>query len=425
MPKKKTVKTKTLKKKIKASVKKTKKAKKTVKKIKKAVKKKKTVKTVVKKEKPVKKDWEDFGLPKLVWDETHSFAAENNLSDAEKQKLLDEIKSMYNALQVENGEAVGIVAAQSLGEPGTQLTLRTKHFAGAAEVSVGSGIQRVEEIVDGRSKARYATMTIYLNEELRKDEQKADAFAKSLINVRAQDLVSINEDFDKRTVSIEVNVKKAKENQIEAEELVEKLKSQIENGKTSKRKNVLTINYDKKHPLLKIRKELIKLLKKRVGGVAGIEKTILFHENGEYIIKTSGTNLKSVLRKKEVDPTRTITNDIVEISKVLGIEASRTALIEELNKTLEENGILVDIRHIILLADLVSFSGEIKGTVRTGVMRAKSSPFAKAAFEETTKHLLAAAFKGEKEKLQGVIENIIVGQPIKLGTGVVKLIMKE
>ncbi len=89
-----------------------------------------------------------------------------------------------------------------------------------------------------------------------------------------------------------------------------------------------------------------------------------------------------------------------------------------------ENGINVDLRHILLLADVMTFDGEIRGIVRTGISRKKSSPFARASFEETTKHLLDAALNGEKEKLQGVVENIIVGQPIKVGTGVVDLVMK-
>ncbi len=99
-------------------------------------------------------------------------------------------------------------------------------------------------------------------------------------------------------------------------------------------------------------------------------------------------------------------------------------IVSELAKTLEENSIYVDLRHLILLADLMTYIGEIKGIVRTGITRGKTSPFARAAFEETVKHLLDAAFKGEKEQLQGVVENIIVGQPIKVGTGIVELIMK-
>jgi len=99
--------------------------------------------------------------------------------------------------------------------------------------------------------------------------------------------------------------------------------------------------------------------------------------------------------------------------------------VRELSRVLKENNIAIDVRHIMLLADLMTFDGSIRGIVRTGITREKSSPFARAAFEETVKHLLDAAFAGQLETLDGVVENIIVGQPIKVGTGLVNLVMKS
>lgn len=134
------------------------------------------------------RNWEQVALPKKFLDELVAISEVYNLSKEKAGILADAVLAKYNSVIVEPGEAVGIVAAQSLGEPGTQLTLRTKHFAGAAEVSVGSGIQRVEEIVDGRSKAKYPTMTIYLNNDLKKDKEKVEKYAKTLIDVRIQDV---------------------------------------------------------------------------------------------------------------------------------------------------------------------------------------------------------------------------------------------
>ena len=125
------------------------------------------------------RNWEQVVLPKRLVDEIVAISEVYNLSKEKTDKLADIILEKYNQLIVEPGEAVGIIAAQSIGEPGTQLTLRTKHFAGAAEVSVGSGIQRMEEIVDGRSKAKYPTMTICLTSDLKRDKDKAEKFAKS------------------------------------------------------------------------------------------------------------------------------------------------------------------------------------------------------------------------------------------------------
>jgi len=363
-------------------------------------------------------------LTDLLWQEIFKRSKAKGFKEKEIETIIKRARKAHENNMVQSGEAVGIVAAQSLGEPGTQLTLRTKHFAGAAEVSVGSGIQRVEEIVDGRSKTKYPTMTIYLAEEIVKDQKKADKFAKSLIDIRGEEILTVKEDFSKKIVELQLIEDKIKEKNLDTEDLVDKIKELIVKGKAAKRGNKIIITFPKNYPLLKIRNELVKILRKRVQGISGIEKAILREQDGEFVIHTVGTNLKAVLRKKEVDITRTTTNDITEISKVLGIEAGRTSIINELYKTLTENDIMIDIRHIILLADVVTFTGEIKGTVRTGIMREKVSPFARAAFEETVKHLLNAALLGEREQLQGVVENIIVGQPVKIGTGTVEIVMK-
>jgi DNA-directed RNA polymerase subunit A" len=412
-------KSKKTKKPVKKAVKKTK-----AKPVKKAAKKKPAKKEAKREVKPSPLDYFDtYGLPKNLFLQVEKVASEMNLNEEKKAAFLDDVRAQYNALRVDAGEAVGIVAAQSMGEPGTQLTLRTKHYAGAAEVSVGSGIQRLEEIVDGRSKAKYPTMTIYLDETLKNDFKKADAFGKSLIDVRLFDVIHIDEDLAKKTGKILLMEDEMKSRNLKPEEVIDKIRKSIK-FKMKRKGMELGFSFERES-LLKTRKKLLKLEKVRVQGVRGIEKTIVVEENGEQVIKTSGTNLKATLKLKEVDSARTITNDIKEISKVLGIEAGRAAIIQELHKTLYENDIAVDLRHIILLADLMTYDGSIKGIVRTGITREKASPFARAAFEETIKHLLDAAFKGEKEYLQGVVENIIVGQPIKVGTGTVELIMKD
>ncbi|MBI4044934.1 MAG: DNA-directed RNA polymerase subunit A'' [Candidatus Diapherotrites archaeon] len=363
-------------------------------------------------------------IPELMQKEFDAFVKEQKLSEKESRVFFEEVSKKYSSIQVEPGEAVGIIAAQSLGEPGTQLTLRTKHYAGAAEVSVGSGIQRVEEIVDGRSKARYASMTIYLSKEgFNWTEKKVDEFAASLIDVRVTDVVKITEEFWKTRFTIELLPNEMKERNVSEEILLDKIEKLLK-LKHRKKDNSLEFAF-KDEPLLKIRKNLNKLLNTRVQGVKGIDKTIVEKGTAEPVIRTRGTNLKAVLKMPEIDVARTTTNDIKEISRVLGIEAGRTAVMQELVKVLKDNSIAVDQRHIMLLADLMSFDGEIKGIVRTGITRTKTSPFARAAFEETVKHLLDAAFKGEKELLQGVVENIIAGQPIKVGTGTVELLMKN
>jgi len=368
-------------------------------------------------------------LPELLVNKISRYAEKEKLSKKEAEELTKKIEEKYSAALAEPGEAVGIVAAQSLGEPGTQLTLRTKHYAGAAEVSVGSGIQRMEEIVDGRSSAKYPTMTIHLVDPIKRDLGKVDAFAKSLIDVKLTDVAKITENFERKKMIIILNKEALDERDISAGEAQRKIEKIL---KVSGRRDGMEIEFSfPKLSLMEIRGNVLKLLESRLQGIRGIEKIIVVKhhelsgkERDEYLIKTSGTNLRTILKMPEVDAERTCTNDIVEISEVLGIEAGRRAIVDELKKTLDENGILVDVRHIMLLADLMAYDGTIRGIVRTGITREKSSPFARAAFEETTKHLLDAAFHGEKDLLQGVVENIIVGQPIKVGTGLVDLVMR-
>ncbi|MEK6958523.1 MAG: DNA-directed RNA polymerase subunit A'' [archaeon] len=370
------------------------------------------------------RNWEQVAMPKKLLEEIVAIAEVYNLSKEKTDKLIDIIKAKYDLTLVEPGEAVGIIAAQSLGEPGTQLTLRTKHFAGAAEVSVGSGIQRVEEIVDGRSKAKYPTMTIYLTGSAKKNKEEAEKFGKSLIDVRVEDVVKLSESFEELKFSIEIQTDKTKPLFLKTDEVAELIKKGLKDFKSRYVDNTIHFQLDKKSEYLKVRKDMIKIMKEKVHGVKGIEKTIVAKEGDEFVIKTSGSNLKAVLKLEGVEQDRVFTNDIIETSNILGIEAGRTLIVRELKKVLDDNGIKVDVRHIMLLADLMAWSGEIKGIVRTGITKGKASPFARAAFEETTKHLLDAAFKGEKENLTGVVENIIVGQPIKVGTGIVELLMK-
>lgn len=367
----------------------------------------------------------EHGVPRKIYEEAQRLSLEMNLTDDQFDHLVSEVRKRYAFAKAEPGEAVGIIAAQSLGEPGTQLTLRTKHYAGAAEVSVGSGIQRVEEIVDGRSKAKYPTMTIYFSDsELRSEKEKARAFAASLVDLRISDVMNLKEDYANKSFEVRPVEEEIKDKGLDSEALIKKFADKLKLKHSTTKDGNYRFEFSGTE-MLKMRKSLLKLMQTRLQGVRGINKAIVVEENGEFVIKTSGSNLKSILKMKEVDGVRSTTNDVKEISKVLGVEAGRMSIVYELDKVLRENGIAVDLRHILLLADMMTFDGEIRGIVRTGITRKKSSPFARASFEETAKHLLDAAFNGEKENLQGVVENIIVGQPVKVGTGLVDLVMKD
>ncbi|MBW2993771.1 DNA-directed RNA polymerase subunit A'', partial [Candidatus Woesearchaeota archaeon] len=126
----------------------------------------------------------------------------------------------------------------------------------------------------------------------------------------------------------------------------------------------------------------------------------------------------------EVDKTRTTTNDIYEITAMLGIEAARQAIINEVYKVIEAQGIAVDIRHIMLVSDAMCTMGGIRGITRYGIVREKASVLARASFETPIKHIINAALIGEVDKLDSVIENVMLNQPVPVGTGLPGLITK-
>nr|HDO80192.1 DNA-directed RNA polymerase subunit A'' [Candidatus Bathyarchaeota archaeon] len=177
--------------------------------------------------------------------------------------------------------------------------------------------------------------------------------------------------------------------------------------------------------------DLQKLLEKTrsltLKGVVGIERVVIKKEKetNEYVLYSEGTNLPEVLRIPGVDVSRTSSNHIHEVAQTLGVEAARNAIIEEASKVLDEQGLDVDIRHIMLVADLMTVSGEIRQIGRHGISGEKESVLARAAFEVTVKHLIEAAVKGEEDNLRGITENVIVGQLIPVGTGAIDLLMGQ
>jgi DNA-directed RNA polymerase subunit A" len=364
-------------------------------------------------------------LPITIVEKVEKYATMKKISNDKKKRLLEVVTKRYNDGLVVPGDAVGLIAAQSIGEPGTQLTLRTKHYAGSLEVSVGQGIQRVIEIVDARSQARYPLMKIYLDREKLKREKDVDEFCKNLIDVKVGDIGNFIEDYTEKLVSFKFDTEKAEILGVNQEEVMDSIYEKIEDTYDSKRftnnKQQINFHFANKTPLYNIRKAILKWNKIPLYGVKGIEKAVIIEENGEKIIQTKGSNLKEVLKIEGVDSYRTFTNDIFEIYKAFGVEAAREAIVKELKYTFDVNSIVINLRHIYILADMMTSSGLIQGVVRTGITGKKKSPFARAAFEETIKHIITASFNGEIEGLVGITENIIVGQPISAGTGKVRL----
>eukprot|EP00958_Prasinococcus_capsulatus_P027171 scaffold5295_cov390-Prasinococcus_capsulatus_cf.AAC.3 len=120
--------------------------------------------------------------------------------------------------------------------------------------------------------------------------------------------------------------------------------------------------------------------------------------------------------------THTTSNHVVEIEKTLGIEAARTTIISEIQYTMGNHGMSIDTRHSMLLADVMTYKGEVLGITRFGIAKMKDSVLMLASFEKTTDHLFDAAIHGRVDEVVGVSECIIMGVPMPVGTGVFKLV---
>ena len=351
------------------------------------------------------KDIEDNGLlPIKIIEELRDKLSKLDLSDKEKREIIDEVITSYKRSLIEPGEAVGTVAAQSIGEPGTQMTLRTFHYAGVAEVNVTLGLPRLIEIVDARKTPSTPSMTIYLKDEIKHDEAKAKAFANKIMYTTVEsvaDDVALN--IGENAVVILLNEELMKNKGVSTETIVKKLNRRFKEKYEIRVDGNKIYIYSDSEGLDKLQKLREKTVKIPISGVRGIKRAIVQKKNDEFIILTEGSMLPAILKMPEVDPTRVTTNNIQEIAEYLGIEAARNAIINEAKKVLDEQGLDVDIRHIMLVADLMTATGEISQIGRHGISGSKESILARAAFEVTVKHLMEASVQGVEDQLKGIV----------------------
>jgi DNA-directed RNA polymerase subunit A" len=348
----------------------------------------------------------------------------HNLLKSEVKAIIDEVVREYMKALVDPGEAVGTVAAQSIGEPGTQMTLNTFHYAGVSELDVTLGLPRIIEIVDVRRNPSTPFMTVYLDEEHRHDREHALQVARRIEGSTIENIArNIQMNVTNMKLVVELDKYIMEEQGIMMEEVLEKFEK-TKNVETEHDETSITLSPGNVS-LMKLRKFMMKVKTTQLKGIRTINKALIRKEGDEYVIYTEGSKFKKVLTIKGVDATRTTTNDIREIYEVLGVEAARNAIVDEIRKTLEEQGLEVEVRHLMLLADVMTADGELKSIGRHGISGQKSSILGRASFEVTTKHLLDAAKQGLVDRLDGVTENVIVGQPIPLGTGIIELEMKE
>ena len=365
-------------------------------------------------------------LSPLILEELEEHAKEKGLKMGESRKMLKSALEQYEHNQAVPGEAVGIIAAQSIGEPGTQMTMRTFHYAGVAELAVPQGLPRFIEIVDLRREPKMPIMEIHLKEKVRKDEDSVIKFAESIEDVEMSEFADIIEDFSRQMVTVKFKENKVEEHGIRLDDAKKQIEKEVRRKAKSREGNELVFEPGFS-TLRSLRRFADRIREVKLCGVKGIKKAVVLpEEDGSgWFIKTEGTNLKAVLVLPEVDPSTIYSNNIREVEEALGVEAARNAVIKEAKLVLDGQGLKVNPRHVMLVADVMCYEGETKAIGRQGVSGSKASVFARAAFEETVKHLHNASIKGHVDNLTGITENIIIGQIIPVGTGLVKLGMKE
>ena len=402
--------------------------------------------------------------------------------------LVREVERLFKKALVEAGEMVGAIAAQSIGEPATQMTLNTFHFAGVSSKNVTLGVPRLKEIINVAETIKAPSTTIYLQPKYRIDRKSAGTIKNQLEYITLRSLTqSVQIWFDPQDNAIEEDLdlieayKQLEVDKAEGEDkshwllrvVLDKTKMNevgfvmktIADAVTKKfGEGIHLIHSEDNEERLVLRIRLMKrkeeeegengggvneidtfklleepLLSIKLGGVDNILKVFLreevrdgkVEENGEigrkkeWILESNGINLLQILSCPGVDFTQTKSNSVVEVLSILGIEAARRLILDEVRQVIEFYGLSVNYRHLATLADVMTYRGELMAITRHGINRTEAGPLMRCSFEETVDVLLEASTYSLKDDLKGISQNIMLGQLAPLGTGYFDLILNE
>ncbi|MBT4670239.1 DNA-directed RNA polymerase subunit A'' [archaeon] len=365
-------------------------------------------------------------IPRPLIEELEKLAKVNKLTDNQIKKALAKLEEKYKYSLIQPGEAIGIVTAESFGEPGTQMTLRTFHFAGVAEMNITLGLPRLIEIFDARKEPSTPVMNIHLNSPYNKNEKHLEKIIARIKEITVKDvLLEISINILRSHIELVPNKSRMKDLGVSEEELTKRIKEDFKTVEIENKDNTYFISFKNKEgtlPSLFILKEKIKAA--RIKGIKKISEVIPKKENNEIVCIASGSSLKDVYAIEEVNFAKTTSNNLFETANLLGIEAARQLIINEASQVINEQGLDIDIRHIMFISDLMTNKGKVMGITRSGITNEKESVLARASFETPIKHLINASLTGEIDRLSSVVENVMINQPIPVGTGLPGLIAK-
>ncbi|MBI5803855.1 hypothetical protein HY450_01285 [Candidatus Pacearchaeota archaeon] len=322
---------------------------------------------------------------------------------------------------VSPGEAVGVITAQSFGEASTQMVLNVFHHAGVAQMQITLGLPRLIEILDARKQPSTPITEIYLDSSLN-NEKDAKTIAEKIKEVKLKEVISeINIDFGKNKIETALDPKELRSVHTNAQKIVEKLKEKKFKTNLNGNKIIVDVSGMEFKEMYKLKEKMKETI---VSGIKGISQVVVSKKGRDYVIITTGSNLKEVIEIKGVNKEKVFSNDIHDVNSVFGIEAARQTIINEIKNVIDTQGLDINERHLKLISDAMTSSGIVKGVTRMGIITEKASVLAKATFETPDKQFVNATIKGTQDELNSVIENILINQPIPVGTGLPGLLVK-
>jgi DNA-directed RNA polymerase II subunit RPB1 len=414
----------------------------------------------------------------------HSELSTNRIKDLNRSQILyilQDIELKYKRAIVNPGEMCGILAAQSIGELTTQLTLNSFHYAGVSAKNVTLGVPRLKELINVTKKLKTPSLTMYE----KNDESLGPAGHKRIIEsirskleyktiqeiVKSSDIVEDEEDYKEDTATIDIyrdmysytdtkipkefislrlcfsekNLEYVDTSMIELSKLILEgvgpeymviCNDDNDLGDNLFIRIMCNGEIPKEEQIDILRKIEIFCMSIKIKGCERISRVYTreakcnkwnpekgHYKESQWVLETEGTNLIASMQIEEIDQYRTVSNNIIEIYEIFGIEAARQALLNELKNVLSFDGSYVNYRHLSVLVDTMTCRGALTAMTRHGINRiAEAGTLAKCSFEETVEVLMDAAAFGEIDTLKGISDNIMVGQTIPSGTGSVDLI---
>ncbi|KAL7672448.1 hypothetical protein ACOME3_007332 [Neoechinorhynchus agilis] len=377
----------------------------------------------------------------------HQYTEVKHMSREQLKDFLDECLLKQSRCLVEPGTPVGSICAQSVGEPCTQMTLKTFHFAGVASMNITLGVPRIKELVNAVKNVKTPVLSLPLERGGTIDE--GNRIRARIECVRLKDILDsakmILNDHDCYLL-VSLNMFKIIEMGlcVNARTVCESI---LEQSRKKKMKNVrLSIVSEKDVKMLMMNESRFlvrppletidiqatllsfaaRLPQVIVSGIESVKRVFVNEEDGEVQVLAEGNGLQSIVSQVVgLDLSRCKSNDILETSKVLGIEAARQIILKEICDTMKSHGISVDARHVMLLTDTMTAKGEVVGMTRSGLSKMKESPLMLASFEQTIDHLYDAGYYSQKDDLIGISERIITGVPIRAGTGAIDVLYAD